>query len=273
MPKLSPPLIVGRLLLSVAIRAARSAPRSRSSSSTVTVTVRSFLSRITFTGTDVPGLVAVTIFTSSLVLFTGAPVVLDDDVARLDAGLVSGASRLRRATRARRFASSRAEVLDTRRCGTARTSTPMRPRVTLPVLSCGSRSRTVLIGTAKPTPMLPSARPLLMMAVFMPMTSPRRFSSGPPELPGLMAASVCSISPKRPIGHLERRLGAADDADRDRVIQVERDCRSRSTQSPAAICDESPNLASGSGWFGFSVSWMSALSVSSSRPTIFAWYT
>ena len=37
-----------------------------------------------------------------------------------------------------------------------------------------------------------------MMAVFMPITSPRTFSSGPPELPGLIAASVCSISFDRP---------------------------------------------------------------------------
>ena len=35
--------------------------------------------------------------------------------------------------------------------------TPMRPRMTLPLRSCGSRSRTVLIGTAKPMPMFPSA--------------------------------------------------------------------------------------------------------------------
>ena len=34
------------------------------------------------------------------------------------------------------------------------TRTPMRPRTTLPVRSCGRRSRTVLIGIAKPTPRL-----------------------------------------------------------------------------------------------------------------------
>ena len=34
------------------------------------------------------------------------------------------------------------------------------------------------------------------------------------------------------------------------------------TQSPGAICDESPNLASGSRPFGFSTSWISAVSVS-----------
>ena len=75
----------------------------------------------------------------------------------------------------------------------------MRPRITLPVCSCGSRSRTVLIGTAKPMPMFPSLRALVMIAVFMPITSPRRLSSGPPELPGLIAASVCSMSFVRPL--------------------------------------------------------------------------
>ena len=40
-------------------------------------------------------------------------------------------------------------------------------------------------GTAKPIVL---ARGLI--AVLMPITSPARLSSGPPELPGLMAASV-----------------------------------------------------------------------------------
>jgi hypothetical protein len=47
---------------------------------------------------------------------------------------------------------------------------------------------TVLIGIAKPTPLLvPDS---LAICALMPMTWPLRFSSGPPELPGLMAASV-----------------------------------------------------------------------------------
>ena len=33
-----------------------------------------------------------------------------------------------------------------------------------------------------------------MISVLMPMTSPRVFSSGPPELPGLMEASVWIMS-------------------------------------------------------------------------------
>src|ERR671915_217733 len=51
--------------------------------------------------------------------------------------------------------------------------TPIRPRITLPVCNWGSSSRTVLIGTAKPMPMFPSTRALLMMAEFMPITSQR----------------------------------------------------------------------------------------------------
>ena len=74
--------------------------------------------------------------------------------------------------------------------------TPITPRVTLPPRSSGSRSRTVLMGTANPTPALDLR--LLTIAVFMPITSPRRLRSGPPELPGLMAASVCSMSFVRP---------------------------------------------------------------------------
>ena len=56
----------------------------------------------------------------------------------------------------------------------------------------------MLLGTAKPMPMFPSVCVLVMIAVFMPITSPRTFRSGPPELPGLIAASVCSISFDRP---------------------------------------------------------------------------
>ena len=44
---------------------------------------------------------------------------------------------------------------------------------------------TMLAGIAKPMPW-----PLATMAVLIPMTSPRRFTSGPPELPGLIDASV-----------------------------------------------------------------------------------
>ena len=46
------------------------------------------------------------------------------------------------------------------------------------------------VGDAKPMPTNTLAPVGFSMAVLMPMTSPRLFSSGPPELPGLIAASV-----------------------------------------------------------------------------------
>ena len=48
------------------------------------------------------------------------------------------------------------------------------------------------------------------------------FSSGPPELPGLIAASVCSTCGRAPFGDGERTLERADDADADGVRQAER---------------------------------------------------
>ena len=54
---------------------------------------------------------------------------------------------------------------------------------------------TCSIGIANPTPMLPASLakpPIVAIAEFTPTTSPRRFTSGPPELPGLIAASVCT---------------------------------------------------------------------------------
>ena len=67
--------------------------------------------------------------------------------------------------------------------------TPSQPRTTLPLSTSWSTTRlTMLMGIAKPIPIEP---PLWeKIAVLMPMTSPRRFKSGPPELPGLIEASV-----------------------------------------------------------------------------------
>jgi hypothetical protein len=48
--------------------------------------------------------------------------------------------------------------------------------------------RARLTGMAKPMPCEPPD--LLKMAVLMPISSPRALISAPPELPGLMAASV-----------------------------------------------------------------------------------
>ncbi len=61
--------------------------------------------------------------------------------------------------------------------------------MTLPfVLSAASTFFAVLLGMAMP---IPANAPLgLVIAALIPMTSPRMFASGPPLLPGLMAASV-----------------------------------------------------------------------------------
>ncbi len=59
-------------------------------------------------------------------------------------------------------------------------------------MSTGTTRLRVSTGMAKPTPALMPV--VVRMAVFMPMSRPARSSSGPPELPGLMAASVCTAS-------------------------------------------------------------------------------
>jgi hypothetical protein len=55
-------------------------------------------------------------------------------------------------------------------------------------MSCGTTRFTVSIGTAKPTP--DDAPDGLKIAVFTPISRPALSSYGPPELPGLIAASV-----------------------------------------------------------------------------------
>ncbi|MDF2708852.1 MAG: hypothetical protein K0R62_4504 [Nonomuraea muscovyensis] len=72
---------------------------------------------------------------------------------------------------------------------------PILGRLALPSVtsSCATR-RAWLTGMAKPRPMLPlwllSERLSVAMAELTPTTSPLPLTSGPPELPGLMAASV-----------------------------------------------------------------------------------
>ena len=66
--------------------------------------------------------------------------------------------------------------------------TPRKPRATRPDFRiCSAIWRARLIGIAKPTFI---ATPGLMIAELMPMTSPLKLKSGPPELPWLIAASV-----------------------------------------------------------------------------------
>ena len=68
-------------------------------------------------------------------------------------------------------------------------------KVAWPVsMSWSAVRRTWLDGMAKPSPMLPPTVAVepggCAIAELMPMTSPAAFTSGPPELPGLIAASV-----------------------------------------------------------------------------------
>ncbi len=67
--------------------------------------------------------------------------------------------------------------------------TPSSACCALPLeISCAAIDLTVFDGTANPTPSLPP--PSLWICDVIPITSPRRLSSGPPELPWLIAASV-----------------------------------------------------------------------------------
>ncbi len=67
-------------------------------------------------------------------------------------------------------------------------------------------------GTAKPMPLLlavPSLPPLDSICEFTPITRPLESSSGPPELPGLRAASVwITSSIEKPFGALICRPSA-----------------------------------------------------------------
>ncbi len=71
------------------------------------------------------------------------------------------------------------------------TETPRYGWLTFPPLMIAwATSLARLPGMAKPTPMLPSPWPEVAIAVLMPTTWPARLTSAPPELPGLIAASV-----------------------------------------------------------------------------------
>ena len=66
--------------------------------------------------------------------------------------------------------------------------------------SLGTTWRTVFDGTAKPTPTLPPA-PDVAICELTPITWPAPLSSGPPELPGLIGASVwITRSIEKPFG-------------------------------------------------------------------------
>ena len=67
-------------------------------------------------------------------------------------------------------------------------STPAQAVTNLPLLAPRRKDFTMLEGMAKPMPMLPPVRE--KMAVLTPTSLPSRSTSAPPELPGLIEASV-----------------------------------------------------------------------------------
>ena len=95
-------------------------------------------------------------------------------------------------------------------------------------------------GIEKPMPTLPPVRERI--ALLMPTTSPDMFTSGPPELPGLMAASVWRKSSKGP-WPMERPLALMMPA--VTVFCSPNGEPMASTQSPTRTASESPRLAAG----------------------------
>ena len=129
---------------------------------------------------------------------------------------------------------------------------PMRPRVILPVRSCGSSSRTMLIGIAKPMPMLP-CWPLVGV-------------DGRVDADDLAAevqqrpAGVAGVDGRVGLDHAPLRdaiVGQRESRPMPLMTPTLTVCERPNglpiaiTQSPGWIWDESPNLISGSGWSGF----------------------
>ena len=104
---------------------------------------------------------------------------------------------------------------------------------------------TMLIGIEKPMPSLPPEA--LAMAVLRPTTSPRRFTSGPPLLPGLMAASVwmkfCHLRSSSPRSRLCRPLALT--MPRVTLWLRPKGLPTASTKSPISSASLSPSRAGG----------------------------
>ena len=101
-------------------------------------------------------------------------------------------------------------------------------------------SRTSLPGIENPTPWNPGfARSGVKIATLIPMISPRRFTSGPPELPGLIAASVWNRS--RWLSDNERSF--ADTIPWVTVSPSPNGLPTANTSCPTSTSAESPNFS------------------------------
>ena len=87
-------------------------------------------------------------------------------------------------------------------------------------ISSGTMRFTTLVGIAKPMPALASEGEKI--AVLTPMRRPAESRSGPPELPGLIAASVWMTSASSRSSVSAGRLQRADDAGGEGLVEAER---------------------------------------------------
>ena len=149
----------------------------------------------------------------------------------------------------------------------ARVRMPSAGRRTRPSVTRSlSTALAVLMGMAKPMPEFCAALPMIM--VLMPITSPRESSSGPPELPGLMAASVwMASSMKAPSGERTERMELT--IPRVMVPVSPKGLPMANTFCPTTRCEESPRVT---GTRSGAEIWMTARSWERSRPTILAGY-
>ena len=141
-------------------------------------------------------------------------------------------------------------------------SAPIQGRATdvEPAIACATTVRTMLEGMAKPMPIEPPEREKI--AVLMPTTAPSMSTSAPPELPGLMAASVWMKKPESLMPRLVR--ASAETMPLVTVWPTPNGLPTASTRSPTSSASESPKSSTGKSSPPFSI-FSTARSVRSSR--------
>src|SRR6201999_156545 len=114
-----------------------------------------------------------------------------------------------------------------------------------PASSSSSSAATRSEGTAKPTPALWSALPSVAIWSTTPITSPSPSSSGPPELPGLTAASVwIAWATVKPLGASIVR-SSPETTPVEKLQAYTKGAPIAATEAPTLSAEESP---SSSGW-------------------------
>ncbi len=123
---------------------------------------------------------------------------------------------------------------------------------------------TRLTGIAKPMPIEPPPR--VKIAVLMPTSRPSRVTSAPPELPGLIAASVWMKERSGPASGVVRAI--AETMPLVTVWPMPNGLPIASTRSPTSRSSESPIGSAGRPSLSMS---SSAMSAASSAPITRAW--